>query len=124
MTDERQGLPVLTCDDCGACCTMIGAPPGPPYDFGHPDGPFAPSAWMRSLPDEIRTELMAYWDGVRLGSIASRLGEGLPCLWFDAQTRRCRHYEHRPDVCQEFEVGGPNCRAWRASLYIGEPQQE
>jgi Fe-S-cluster containining protein len=34
---------------------------------------------------------------------------GTPCLWYDAQTRRCRHYQYRPLACCEFEIGGYDC---------------
>ena len=35
---------------------------------------------------------------------------GSPCLWFDAGSGRCRHYEYRPRACDEFELGGRDCR--------------
>jgi Fe-S-cluster containining protein len=34
---------------------------------------------------------------------------GTPCLWYDAETRRCRHYELRPGACRMFEVGSGDC---------------
>ena len=34
---------------------------------------------------------------------------GTPCLWYDQETRRCKHYEYRPLACREFEVGGDDC---------------
>ena len=40
------------------------------------------------------------------------LGE-MPCIWFDLQTRQCRHYEHRPRICRDFERGTPECHGWR-----------
>jgi Fe-S-cluster containining protein len=38
---------------------------------------------------------------------------GTPCLWFDPQTRRCRHYEHRPQACRVFEIGSHDCHGAR-----------
>jgi Fe-S-cluster containining protein len=35
---------------------------------------------------------------------------GTPCIWYDAESHRCRHYEYRPLACHEFEVGGDDCR--------------
>ena len=31
------------------------------------------------------------------------------CIWFDPDTKGCSHYEHRPMICREFEVGGEDC---------------
>lgn len=36
-----------------------------------------------------------------------------PCCWLDPITKRCLHYEHRPTICREFEMGGVDCRGWR-----------
>jgi Fe-S-cluster containining protein len=38
---------------------------------------------------------------------------GLPCVWYDAESKQCRHYEHRPDICRTFPVGGEGCLFWR-----------
>jgi Fe-S-cluster containining protein len=35
---------------------------------------------------------------------------GEDCVWYDAETRRCRHHQWRPEICEEFEVGGAGCR--------------
>lgn len=32
-----------------------------------------------------------------------------PCCWLDLDTRECRHYEHRPELCKKFERGGKDC---------------
>jgi uncharacterized protein len=34
---------------------------------------------------------------------------GQPCLWLDEDTRECLHYDHRPQVCRDFERGGAAC---------------
>lgn len=37
------------------------------------------------------------------------IASGQPCLWFDLETRLCKHYNHRPRECREFERGGKGC---------------
>ena len=37
----------------------------------------------------------------------------LACVWFDETTKRCQHYEYRPDACRTFEVGSDPCRMSR-----------
>jgi Fe-S-cluster containining protein len=100
----------------------IGTPPG--YAIFFPVEP-APAELIRrlagddlvalweSMSDEARTELATYYAGVRAGSLVDRVRANLFCLWFDPVSRKCRHYEHRPPVCREFEVGGEDCLAWR-----------
>jgi Fe-S-cluster containining protein len=68
--------------------------------------------WAASLPPELLAGLLADRRRVELGG-PCRGYHGLPCLWLDPQTRTCRHYEHRPEVCREFEVGSADCRRWR-----------
>jgi len=34
---------------------------------------------------------------------------GAPCIMYDAAAGRCDSYEHRPEVCRNFEVGGTGC---------------
>jgi hypothetical protein len=43
-----------------------------------------------------------------------------PCLWFDEQTRRCRHWEHRPEVSRGFVVGSEACLVHREQRGIDE----
>jgi Fe-S-cluster containining protein len=35
------------------------------------------------------------------------------CVWFDADLRQCRHYDHRPSTCRIFELNGPGCHIYR-----------
>jgi Fe-S-cluster containining protein len=66
------------------------------------------------MPESLREELRAYYHAVYVEkSIPNRVRLELPCLWYDEETKRCRHYEHRPEYCREFEVGGEDCLAWR-----------
>jgi Fe-S-cluster containining protein len=68
--------------------------------------------WM-ALPEELRSELLTYFADVRSGKIKDRSVLEMPCLWYDAETRRCKHYQYRPSVCREFEVGGEGCHGHR-----------
>lgn len=93
-------LPVLDCGGCGLCC---GLQPSPPF-----------------LP----TELDALAPGL-VGDIEARLASrgfaaGAACFWMDRGTRKCRHYEDRPEVCRQFELGGEDCLAMRAAAGPGE----
>ena len=36
-----------------------------------------------------------------------------PCTWLDLETRMCKHHQHRPNVCRDFETGNPECLQWR-----------
>ena len=83
----------ITCDDCGACCAEVCSPP---------------------FVDETHRLPRPVYDDYLLG-IGHRETHGfgdIPCFWLTAD-RKCRHYDHRPDVCREFEVGSEGCLAWR-----------
>jgi Fe-S-cluster containining protein len=41
------------------------------------------------------------------------------CAWLDADNKRCRFYDHRPDICRSFEVGGKWCSQVRELHQIG-----
>jgi Fe-S-cluster containining protein len=41
------------------------------------------------------------------------------CLWLDMETRRCRHYEWRPNCCRDFLLGDGACLSWRKQFGIG-----
>ena len=93
-------LPLLdSCDGCGACCRhMIVLPFVISADRNEPA--------ERSVPEDLLEELLPRWR-VRLD-----LPEA-PCLWFDPETLRCRHYDLRPDACRAFEINSPSCHASR-----------
>ena len=89
----------ITCNGCGVCCMHMGSPP------------FIPSEESR-LPPEIKASLDAVRETQRL-QYQTHGTDYTPCGWFDMETRQCRHHEHRPDVCREFEVGSEYCRNMR-----------
>ncbi len=95
---------IESCDGCGACCEVVTQPPF--YSVFHDTGE---DAWERLKAD--RPDLVAALvadDRARRASGGPFFGT--PCIWFDAATRRCRHYEYRPLACREFEVGEQDCR--------------
>ena len=110
----------ITCDGCGACCwDMMGMPP-----FAVP--PLVGLGAMDELPDDIGTELYYHHAGLVAGA-ASRDARQLPCLWYSAVKRNCAHHEYRPQVCQDFEVGGDDCLRIRRAMGIDrgdDPQDE
>ncbi len=105
MSSPPKTLPVIgSCDDCGACCQVVTLPP---YYRVFDEG--GEEAWERlrwERPD-LLAEFLAAYKARRSGGSPLY---GDPCLWFDPLTGRCRHYDHRPRACREFEVGGEDCR--------------
>jgi Fe-S-cluster containining protein len=91
-------LPVIeSCDGCGACCMQQGHPPYTDEE-------------RQYVPYELLSPIDEY--------VASFEGEddtGRPCIWLDLATRSCLHYDHRPQVCRDFERGSDECRVvrWR-----------
>jgi Fe-S-cluster containining protein len=73
----------------------------------------------RDMPPQLRDELKAYYDGLLAGTGEDRGGR--PCLWLDMETRRCRHYEWRPSICRDFQVGEDSCHDWRKCYGINPP---
>ena len=67
----------------------------------------------RSLPDDLKQELDQF-----VASYPTRPSGQLdgPCFWFDQKTRGCKHYDHRPRVCRDFQVGAAECLGWREWL--------
>lgn len=64
--------------------------------------------WER-LPEELKrivNEHIASLTDVDIGQ---------PCIWLDRQSRQCRHYDYRPQMCRDFEIGSPHCVRMRES---------
>jgi Fe-S-cluster containining protein len=73
------------------------------YDVETGASPGADVQRFLGLPEGVRAELAGYLAAVFRGEIPSRHEQSLPCLWFDPQTRLCRHYESRPKVCRDHD---------------------
>lgn len=104
---SRTQLPVITnCDDCGACCT--GQAALPVHLTG--DGALRLDG-VNPLPGHLRDELRAAVDRFHRDGWPP---DGSPCIWYDAATKRCKHYEYRPTTCRdEVMPGDEACRRWR-----------
>ena len=91
-----------SCEGCGLCCTGIGSPVLLYVSQPHVAGPhpFRPAG----LPEELIREIDEHFLGLRRGEEAQK-----QCLWYDADARRCRHYEWRPQVCRDYELAGVAC---------------
>ena len=93
-----------SCDGCGVCCTVVSRPP-----FYRVFDESGEDAWERLRADrpDVVAELNADYTERRA---AGGPFYGTPCIWFDATSRKCRHYEYRPRACRQFEMGGTDCR--------------
>lgn len=93
-------FPVIeSCAGCGACCLQTAVPPYVLIDGVH-------EAIVRQVPEELIREIMPFWE------IRFKLDEQT-CPWFDTQSKGCRHYEHRPQACRDFEINSAFCHAIR-----------
>lgn len=107
MTEVR--LPILPvaspCESCGACCLHVRTPPF--YGDGDP-------SWqkLQAARPDLEGELWRWINGL------DNSDDEAPCFWFDHETRGCKHHEHRPDICREFDVGRPGCAAARTHQSI------
>lgn len=86
----------------------VGLPP-----FG---GPLDPA--LECLPQDLRREM----DAMYASRPASEFSLDAPCPWLDLKTRRCTHYEHRPQTCREFEIGSHGCAQYRRRLGLLTPR--
>ncbi len=95
-------VPPESCDGCGLCCEGIGSPvllyasrAGLPAPH-----PFRPA----ELPQNLIEEIDNHFSGLTRGQESQDR-----CLWFDPVTRACRHYEFRPQICRDYDLGGRAC---------------
>ena len=64
---------------------------------------------IRELPENVMLELREYVKQL----LAGNERDDVACIWFDQNTMQCRHHEHRPSVCREFQIGSEDCVGWR-----------
>ena len=101
---ELPTIQSVSCDGCGACCKQLVQPP---FVFlaGFDD--------ETQVPRELMRDILHFNRYVR-----DSQPEDTPCIWLDLETLRCRHYEHRPLICREFEMGAPDCLETRRDAGI------
>lgn len=91
---------IQSCDGCGACCRHVGHP----MFMGAFPGTGTPEqAWL-DLPKSLRREHLDYLNATQGDNY------GTPCYWLDPHTHKCKHYEHRPRACRDFEMGAEDCQ--------------
>lgn len=93
----------INCNGCGLCCQNQ---PSPPFTCDEDED------W-KSLPQELKDEIDTY-------VMSPRYNDTHPCFWLDGNGR-CRHYEHRPEICRDYELGGEACLAEREHLIQIDP---
>ena len=98
----------IACEGCGVCCERVGYPPFL-IGMSQADARFA-------LLEQAFPQLA---DEVRQAAAERRRENGLSCVWLDPETKRCRHYDLRPRICRDFELGSPKCLELRWLKGIG-----
>ncbi|MEM7457722.1 MAG: YkgJ family cysteine cluster protein [Planctomycetota bacterium] len=123
----------VTCTGCGVCCFHMGYPafilPQAPLTAEEIDadpelkklalhrgtkkilleGNPGEDYW-HTLPPDLKDELEKFVDNYDAPADGELDG---PCFWLDMETRQCKHHEHRPRVCRDFEIGCSQCHDWR-----------
>ena len=99
-TVETQAPAVVSCEGCGVCCRE------------QPFPPFLDDIDL--LPRDLQQEML---------ELQKREDElwrlGRPCTWFDESTGKCRHHEHRPNICRNYDIGSELCLEVRERFGIG-----
>jgi Fe-S-cluster containining protein len=95
MNDKRPFQLLESCDQCAACCMRT---PIPPFQPGEDVQLDVPAALLEPIQARIA---------------ADQQFDLLPCVWLDLATRRCQHYELRPQACRDFQINSDLCRLSR-----------
>lgn len=90
------------CAGCGICCMHMSVPP---YDEDEVE------LLEQNLP-EVYADFKAV-EAAREMQLRVVGTDYIPCGFFDMVTRKCRHHEHKPDICYRFEVGNDMCLEMR-----------
>ena len=89
-----------SCYSCGLCCEGIGSPV---LEYATRYTGYVPPRPAGMTPELIE-EIEFHFSGLCRGQ------EPLErCLWFDPVARGCRHYDLRPQICRDYELGGTSC---------------
>jgi Fe-S-cluster containining protein len=81
-----------------------------------PFGDSTDPRWLE-LSKELKSEIENWiLTGPRYQFMVKFDGHINPCIWLNLVTGECRHYNQRPDVCREFEVGNDSCRMLRKEV--------
>lgn len=66
----------------------------------------------RAVPEDLKQQINQHVDSL------VEIDLGQPCIWLDLDTLLCKHYEYRPQMCRDFELGNPHCHRLRESYGI------
>lgn len=95
------------CTNCGLCCMHMRTPPF--------IGPTDPE--FKALPPELKKELNEWLStgqqSPRFSYLERNHSDNVPCAWLNVASGQCLHYEHRPQICRDYEVGSQSCRTVR-----------
>lgn len=94
MIENPIALPVLSCERCALCCREQTEPPYLPTE-------------LDVLPRELRRQIEQQQADPQTGG-----SKPAGCYWLGPDGK-CLHYEQRPLVCREFEMGGEDCLTLR-----------
>jgi Fe-S-cluster containining protein len=86
------------CKRCGTCCAFISIPP-----FREDE--------LDRLPLGIQQVVDWYTRHDH-----DRPQSPVPCYFYDMTERTCLIHAHKPQMCRDFEPGGPACRKERSDL--------
>ncbi len=107
-------LPIINCDDCGACCFEQGSPPFMPAYLSDPIEDAEDIIRQREMPAAAADAIATYHRQL----LADEVSGDAPCCWLDRDTNRCRWYEFRPQICRDLDCGSEGCRSWRDEYNI------
>lgn len=90
------------CDGCGVCCMHMATPPYSEAEYRN----------LMQNHNTVFVDLLKARESRRM-QWEVHGQDFIPCGFLDMVTRQCRHYEHRPEICRDFELGGDDCMAFR-----------
>lgn len=79
----------MSCENCGACCNVVYA-----TEYNNPKI----EAWAKIRDVKIQDGMIFFRE---------------TCPHFNAETKKCRIYLRRPELCKEFKEGCAACLAIR-----------
>ena len=106
---------LVSCQHCGACCVTQSSPPGYVILMLRGDGSWPVEADVTRFRNLPRDAMEVLDDYARELKGDYNVSDERTCCWLDLPSRRCRWYEHRPQICREMKRGGKSCLAWRRS---------
>ena len=85
----------------------------PRYFWNQALGTVVDELWIK-LPSHLVAEIESHLDTLE----DADADFGSPCIWFDPVSLKCRHHEHRPQVCRDLEIGSEACLRSRRQFGI------